>query len=109
VSATVERVASPATVRLVTHPTRLKILAAMGRKEFSPVELSDKLGLPLGSVSYHVRMLADAGLLHQTGESYVRGAVQHHYVIAPEGSAGVVSAIEELLDLAKRARKAVKR
>lgn len=70
--------------RALAHPLRVRILeAARAGEEISPVELADTLGEPLGVVSYHVRMLADSGLLELAGTSFRRGAVKHHYRAAP--------------------------
>jgi DNA-binding transcriptional ArsR family regulator len=66
--------------RALAHPLRVRILeAAADRDEVSPVELATELGESLGVVSYHVRTLADAGLLELSGTSFRRGAVKHHY------------------------------
>ncbi len=70
--------------RALAHPLRVRILEAAGAgAEVSPVELAERLGEPLGVVSYHVRTLADAGLLELAGTSFRRGAVKHHYRVAP--------------------------
>ena len=66
--------------RALAHPLRVRILeAAAAGGEISPVDLADALREPLGVVSYHVRTLADAGLLELAGTSFRRGAVKHHY------------------------------
>ncbi len=62
--------------RALAHPLRVRIVEAAGSgDEVSPVELADALGEPLGVVSYHVRTLAEAGLLELAGTSFRRGAV----------------------------------
>jgi hypothetical protein len=45
----------------------------------SPRELSDRLGEPLGNLSYHVRVLAECGALVLVDEKRVRGTTQHFY------------------------------
>ena len=65
--------------RALAHPVRTRILAALDGRELSPVELARELGISLGVVSYHVRVLADAGLVELARTSARRGAIQHHY------------------------------
>jgi DNA-binding transcriptional ArsR family regulator len=66
-------------VKALAHPLRVRILSLLDEGELSPTELSDMLGVPIGNVSYHVRQLADLGLIRLTRETPRRGAVEHHY------------------------------
>jgi predicted ArsR family transcriptional regulator len=45
----------------------------------TPTDIAATLGLPLGTVSYHVRFLADRGIVRLAGRTQRRGAVAHHY------------------------------
>jgi DNA-binding transcriptional ArsR family regulator len=65
--------------RALAHPIRARIVAVLGDGELSPVELAKALDISLGVVSYHVRMLADAGVLELARTTSRRGAIQHHY------------------------------
>jgi len=72
-----------ATVReakALAHPLRLRILRLCGQQELTNKQLADRLGRDPGTVLYHVRQLADAGLLEQapvrTGGS---GALEKPY------------------------------
>ena len=65
--------------RALSHPLRARLLSELAEREASPVELASSLGEPLGVVSYHVRVLAQAGLLDLVDRTFKRGAVQHHY------------------------------
>lgn len=65
--------------RALAHPLRRQLFEEFRARDASPVELAKQLDLPLGVVSYHVRVLAQAGLLELHSRTYVRGAVQHHY------------------------------
>lgn len=69
-------------VKAFAHPLRLEILRSLGSRA-SPTELSRKLGAPLGSVSYHVRVLADLGALKLVDEAPRRGAIEHYYELTP--------------------------
>jgi DNA-binding transcriptional ArsR family regulator len=66
-------------VKALAHPLRVRILSLLDEGELSPTELSEKLGVPIGNVSYHVRQLAGLGLIRLTRETPRRGAVEHHY------------------------------
>lgn len=56
-------------------------------RELSPKEMSDRLKLPLGRVSYHVRLLADRKLITCTRVESRRGALEHYYRLATNGKA----------------------
>ena len=45
----------------------------------TPTEIAATLRLPLGTVSYHVRFLADRGIVRLAGRTQRRGAITHHY------------------------------
>jgi hypothetical protein len=45
----------------------------------SPSDLADELDAPLGNVSYHVRILAQLGLLKLVSKRPRRGAIEHYY------------------------------
>jgi DNA-binding transcriptional ArsR family regulator len=72
--------------RAMAHPMRGRILAALDGQELSPVELSRELGASLGVVSYHVRVLAEAGVVELARTTARRGAIQHHYRLAADGA-----------------------
>jgi DNA-binding transcriptional ArsR family regulator len=62
------------------HPLRREILRVMvDRKPISPCELTERLDESLSNVSYHVRILAQHGVIKSAGEKKVRGATQHFY------------------------------
>jgi DNA-binding transcriptional ArsR family regulator len=76
---TVTNLNDPNLVRALAHPLRARILGALQEKRASPTELADQLRAPLGTVSYHVRTLADLKLIKLVKETPRRGAVEHHY------------------------------
>ena len=65
--------------RALAHPLRARLLSELSARDGSPAELAEQLDEPLGVVSYHVRVLAQAGLLDLVDRTFKRGAVQHHY------------------------------
>jgi len=62
------------------HPTRRRILREMeGGPPASPRELTERLDDTLSNVSYHFRVLAEAGVLELVSTRPVRGSTQHFY------------------------------
>lgn len=70
--------------RASMHPTQLAILETLVDVDtpMSPSGLSTGLEEPLGNVSYHMRFLADRGLVRLVRTEPRRGAVEHFYVPA---------------------------
>jgi len=98
-------ISDPRVVKALNHPLRVEILRAIEENRASPVELSRRLEAPLGVVSYHVRVLADLGLIKLVKRTPRRGAVEHHY----EAKAPVLlddSVWKALPKAARRARNA---
>ncbi len=66
--------------KALAHPLRLRILRLCGQRELTNKQLADRLGRDPGTVLYHVRLLADVGLLERgevrTGDS---GALERPY------------------------------
>jgi DNA-binding transcriptional ArsR family regulator len=69
----------PRLVKALAHPLRVKILGVLETRVASPNEMSQLLGEPLGTVSYHVRQLADFGLVKLVDTAPRRGAIEHYY------------------------------
>lgn len=67
------------------HPVRMWILDLyLSGEEISPVAVQRQLGdVRLGTVSYHVRALLDAGVLELARTEQRRGALAHFYRAAP--------------------------
>jgi DNA-binding transcriptional ArsR family regulator len=81
-------------LRSLAHPTRVRALFEYRSGELSPTQLADRLGdpaVPLPTLAYHVRHLADAGLIRLTGATPSRGAMEHHYSLTPLGQAAVAA------------------
>ena len=71
------------------HPLRLEILSELAEPE-SAAGLARRIGVPRQQVNYHVRQLAEQGLVELVGERKVRNcmerlvqAVGRSYVISP--------------------------
>lgn len=61
------------------HPLRVRAYLEAVRGPVSAKELAERLDVPLQRMSYHVRTLADAGLLKVVRRTPRRGAVETHY------------------------------
>lgn len=71
-----------AVVKAVAHPIRREILRRLEANPnggMSPKMFADVLDQPLGDVSYHIRALADAGVLKLVNTKPRRGALEHFY------------------------------
>jgi DNA-binding transcriptional ArsR family regulator len=66
-------------VRAISHPLRHRLLVLLNERVASPNELARELGEPLGTVSYHVLRLRDAGAIELVRTEPRRGAVEHYY------------------------------
>jgi DNA-binding transcriptional ArsR family regulator len=67
------------------HKTRREILRLLENATnggLSPKDLSSELDEQLGSVSYHVRILAASGVLKLVTTKPRRGAIEHYYTRA---------------------------
>jgi DNA-binding transcriptional ArsR family regulator len=72
------------TVKALRSPLRVQLLRHMrGKDQTSPTELARELGVELGTMSYHVRMLHRLGFLELRGRRRVRGAALHLYALRP--------------------------
>jgi predicted transcriptional regulator len=63
----------------LAHPLRARALAILGERTASPKELARELDASLTLVSYHVRHLAELGVIRLEHTTPHRGAVAHHY------------------------------
>jgi ArsR family transcriptional regulator len=52
------------TARAFADPTRVRILAALRRGELCVCELADALGITQSTLSTHLQVIRDAGLVH---------------------------------------------
>jgi DNA-binding transcriptional ArsR family regulator len=66
-------------VKVASHPVKVRALTVLTERSASPKEIADQLGIPIGQVSYHVRVLEQMGMIELIGTRQVRGAVEHFY------------------------------
>lgn len=66
-------------MKALSNPLRVKMLALMNDREWSPNELSEELNEGLSQVSYHVKVLLDFEMIELTKTEPRRGATEHFY------------------------------
>lgn len=83
----------PTLLRALGSPVRIAIVREIeGAGESCPTELSERLGESVKVVAYHVRKLADAGVIELRGTDRRRGGVQHWYASRFPGLVGRIEA-----------------
>jgi DNA-binding transcriptional ArsR family regulator len=65
--------------KAMSLPLRHRVLVILREREASPKEISEDLDEALGKVAYHVRKLANAGLIELVDTDRRRGGTQHFY------------------------------
>jgi len=53
-------------LRTLGHPTRLRLMRALDRREAGVEQLAEELGAPTGAVAAHLRVLCGAGVVCRT-------------------------------------------
>jgi predicted transcriptional regulator len=90
------------TLEGLCKPVRREILALIceqGDGGISPREIAGELDKPLPNIGYHIRMLAEKGLISLQRTEQVRGATAHYYVCPAEvGNDPLVRLVLELPD-----------
>ena len=66
-------------VKSIGHPLRLRILHLLDEGVVSPNQMAQRLGEPLGNVSYHVKILLENDAIELVDTRPVRGAIEHFY------------------------------
>ncbi|UJP09435.1 helix-turn-helix domain-containing protein [Microbacterium sp. KUDC0406] len=101
-------------LRAVAHPTRRSILRRLAARDFArAADLAADLGLPANQVSFHLRVLGEAGLIRETPEhardrrDRVWQAIPGTMTVGATGDAELDAAIsqgfdEDHLDLMRR-------
>ncbi|MGE5335804.1 MAG: ArsR family transcriptional regulator [Nitrososphaerota archaeon] len=65
--------------KAANHPARAKALAILTERVASSKEISAELEVPLSSISYHLSVLDDLGLVEVVGEEARGGSVVAFY------------------------------
>ena len=75
----VTNIEDPRYVKALAHPLRIRLLALLGERDASPVQLAEHVDATLGTVAYHVRTLERLGLIELVATHQRRGATEHVY------------------------------
>jgi DNA-binding transcriptional ArsR family regulator len=74
--------------RALAHPIRARILTELEKGAASPSQLAEVVEQSIGVVSYHMRVLSEAGLAELVGTVPKRGALQHFYALRDSDTLG---------------------
>lgn len=72
--------------RALSHPLRVQLLEIFTKETTSSSRIAKKLEPGLSTISYHVNVLKDAGLLEEVRTEQVRGADEHFYRASEDAS-----------------------
>jgi DNA-binding transcriptional ArsR family regulator len=76
------KAAETGALRAYAHPLRLRMLSLLTGASLSAAEISRELDLTHANASYHLRVLARAGLVEVGEEREVRGGQERRYRVA---------------------------
>ena len=72
---------------LILHPVRLRLLAAVARRQLTARQLSELLpDIPQATLYHHLGKLTRSGLLRVVSERQVRGATEKMYALAEDSA-----------------------
>ena len=75
----VQRISTPLQHAALAHPLRQRLLFALSSRPSTISRLAAQLGANKGSVSHHLRVLCEAGLVQDAGTRQVRGGTEKYY------------------------------
>jgi DNA-binding transcriptional ArsR family regulator len=75
----------PAQFKALGHPLRHRLLLALRQRPATLSQLAAAAGSTKGTVGYHVKVLADAGLVRAAHAQRVRGGTEQYYEPASGG------------------------
>lgn len=78
----------PKLAMALAHPSRLRILKILNEQAASPAMMAKLLDLPLGTVSYHTKVLVETDCVSLVKTEARRGALEHFYRAKPRTALG---------------------
>jgi DNA-binding transcriptional ArsR family regulator len=72
-------ITTPGQFRALGHPTRHRLLLALGQGEATISQLAAVLGSNKGNIAHHLKVLTAAGLVRTAGTRQVRGGTERYY------------------------------
>jgi DNA-binding transcriptional ArsR family regulator len=76
---------SPAHFKALGHPVRHRIVNVLRQRPATLRQLASALGLAKGTVSFHVRVLREAGIVKLAETQQVRGGTEQHFALVSRG------------------------
>lgn len=90
--------AQTSSLRATAHPIRLRMLSLLTNNELSASDLARELEITTANASYHLRLLAKAGLAVETGTDRIRGGVAKRFTHPWEDTASAKDSTPAELD-----------
>ncbi len=78
-------VTTPEQFKALGHPTRHRLLFALGQGQATISQLAAALGSNKGNIAHHLKVLAEAGLVRPARTRQVRGGTERYYQRASRG------------------------
>lgn len=72
---------TPAHFKALGHPARHRIVNILRQRPATLGQLASAMGLAKGTISFHVRVLREAGLVRLAGTQHVRGGTEQHFAL----------------------------
>jgi DNA-binding transcriptional ArsR family regulator len=76
---------TPAHFKALGHPVRHRIVNVLRQRPATLGQLAAAMGLAKGTISFHVRVLREAGLVRLAGTRHVRGGTEQYFALVSTG------------------------
>lgn len=76
---------TPAHFKALGHPVRHRIVNVLRQRPATLGQLAPAMGLAKGTISFHMRVLREAGLVRVAGTRHVRGGTEQYFALVSTG------------------------
>lgn len=76
---------TPAQFKALGHPVRHRIVNVLRQRPATLGQLASAMGLAKGTISFHLRLLREAGLVRLSGTQHVRGGTEQYFALVSRG------------------------
>jgi DNA-binding transcriptional ArsR family regulator len=76
---------TPAHFKALGHPVRHRIVNVLRQRPATLGQLASAIGLAKGTISFHMRVLREAGLVRMAGTRHVRGGTEQYFALVSAG------------------------
>ena len=76
---------TPAHFKALGHPARHRIVNVLRQRPATLGQLASATGLAKGTISFHMRVLREAGLVQMAGTRHVRGGTEQYFTLVSAG------------------------